>query len=104
VTTSEAIAFAMACVTAAKQKAIENKETWAGQFAEALKELEKDSGIQILSKDDSDAILGEDERPDLKFDEALDVLGNAHTEFEEFENEHGEEEIWQVNSADLAWD
>lgn len=96
-TTSEAIAFAMACVTAAKQKAIQDKETWARQFSEALKELEKDSGVQILSRDPSDAFLSEDERPDLKFDEALSILNNVHTEFQDFEETLGEETSWELN-------
>ena len=96
-TTSECIAFAMTCITVAKQKAIENKETWAQQFSEALKELEKDSGIQILSRDPSDAFLEEEERPDLKFDNALNILNKVHTEFQDFEETLGEETSWELN-------
>ena len=101
-TTSEALTVAMAAITAMKQHAIANKEKYTQEnLIPALQELEKETGIQCSILSDPEGIILDEDRPDNKFNEALDILQNAFNEFEEFENEHGEEEIWQLNSADL---
>ena len=101
-TTSEALTVAMAAITAMKQQAIADKEVYTREkLVPALRELEKESGIQCAILSDPEGIHFDEDRPDNKFNEALDILQNAFNEFEAFEDDHGEEEVWQLNSADL---
>ena len=101
-TTSEALTVAMAAITAMKQQAIAEKEKYTQHnLVPALQELEKETGIQCSILNDPEGIILDEDRPDNKFNQALDILENAFNEFEAFEDEHGEEEVWQLNSADL---
>jgi hypothetical protein len=46
---------------------------------------------------DPEGIVLDEERPDNKFNEALQVLGITLTEFQDFEGTFGEETSWELN-------
>lgn len=100
-TTSEALAFAMMCVKAVKRRVIENEETFNRDvIVPAIRDMEQELGISFSFLDSVAGLSLQDERPDVKFNEALDVLENAHNEFENFESENGEEETWELQPSD----
>lgn len=104
-TTTEAIEIAMAAITSAKQQAIKESETYnAKHLVPALQELERESGVRCAILNDPEGIILDEDRPDNKFNEALEVLGNALNEFQDFEDVNGEEEIWQLQPAELLGD
>lgn len=104
-TTTEAIEVAMAAITLAKQQAIRESETYNEKcLVPALEELERESGVRCAVLNDPDGIILDEDRPDNKFNEALDVLSNALNEFQDFEDTNGDEEIWQLQPADLLGD
>jgi hypothetical protein len=46
---------------------------------------------------DPEGIVLDEERPDNKFNEALQVLGTPLPEFQDFEGTFGEETPWELN-------
>jgi hypothetical protein len=103
VTTSEALAFAMMCVKAMKKQAVANEESFNQDVViPAIQDMERELGILPSVVDPIEGIVLEEERPDIKFNQALDVLENAYNEFENFESEHGEEETWSPQPADYS--
>ena len=99
-TTSDALAFAMTCVTAMKRQALKSQESFNQDvLIPAIKEMETELGIVPSVLSPERGITLEDERVDTKFEAVLETLENAYNEFEEFENEHGEEELWEVQPS-----
>lgn len=102
-TTSEALAFAMMCIKAVKKRTIENEEAFNRDvIVPAIQDMEQELGISFSFLDSIAGISLEGERPDVKFNQALDVLENAYNEFENFESENGEDESWEIQSADYS--
>lgn len=102
-TTSQALSIAMASVICLKNKAIEDAEKFNQDvFVPALEELGRENGIEFFPP--GEPVLLEDERPSKKFEEALEVLDMAFNEFQEFEEVNGEEEVWQLEPAQLLGD
>lgn len=102
-TTSEALAFAMMCIKAVKRRAVENEERFNQDvILPAIQDMERELGISPSCVDPTVGIVLEEERPDVKFNQALDVLENAYNEFENFESENGEDESWEIQSADCS--
>lgn len=100
-TTSEALAFAMTCVVAMRKKAINSEENFNREvLIPAIQEVEKELGIKPPILSEETGITLEEERPDIKYNQVLDVLETAYNEFEDFEGEHGEEEIWELQPSD----
>lgn len=104
-TTSEAIEIAMTALVAAKQKAIKETETFNKEcLVPAMEELERETGIRCSNLLESEGLMQDHERPDNLFNEALEVLNNALTEFQDFEDNNGEEETWELQPADSLED
>lgn len=97
-TTSEALEIAMVAITSAKQQAINEAESYnEKRLIPALQELERESGVRCAILNDPEGIVLDEERPDNKFNEALQVLGTALSEFQDFEGTFGEETSWELN-------
>jgi hypothetical protein len=96
-TTSEAIEIALVAITVAKQQAIAGVEKFTEkQLIPALQELERESGISCAVLNDPDGIILDEERPDNNFNEALEVLGKALSEFQDFEETLGGNTSWEL--------
>lgn len=99
-TTSEALSFAMTCVVAMRTKAIKSEENFNREvLIPAIQEMEKELGIKSSILSEEIGITPEEERPDINYNQVLDVLENTFNEFEEFETQNGEEETWELQPA-----
>jgi len=96
-TMSEAIEIAMVAITAAKQQAVKKEEAYNQTvLAPALLELERETGEACALLRDPNGMLEDWERPDVKFNEALEVLGKNLGDFQDFEETNGEETKWEL--------
>lgn len=97
-TASKALEVAMAALTVAKRQSIKNAEVYNKEtLIPALRELERDTGIRFpILNNSEEGIIEDEERPDNKFNNALDVLDRMLERFQEFESENGEEEEWEL--------
>lgn len=100
-TTADALAFALMCVKAVKKQAIEKEEKFNQEvIIPVIQDMEKELSLIPSIVDSAGGILFEDERPDVKFDHALNLLEYAYNKFEEFESDIGEETEWTIQEAD----
>ena len=95
---SEALEIAMAALTIAKQQSIKDTEVYKENILiPALRELERETGINLsMLNNPEECIIDDEEWPDNKFNNALDVLQKMLEKFQEFESENGEEEKWEL--------